>query len=144
MKQKINILFYAIIIFSAAIPSCREGIVDPGNSVGNVNEPVVEKNAYAFTFQIDARNITFTRSDETYLDITSTDIAVTLKDYSGGSVHVQVVADNLSTLYDNLLTSEISGKQTSVINHIAQKVRFDFQNFSGKLKVQLTETPKTY
>lgn len=144
MKYKIYILFSALIVFSVAISSCREGIIDPGNSVGNINEPVVEKTAYAFTFQIDAKNISFTRSDETYLDITKTDIAISLKDYSGGSVHVQIIADNLSTLYDDVLAGEVSGKQTSVINHIAQKVRLDFRNFSGKLKVQLTKTPNSF
>lgn len=144
MKKHNIILFAAIFVSAFAFSSCREGIIDPHNSVGNVNEPVVFKSSDAYTFQIDAKNITFTKTDETFLDITETDVVLTLKDYSGGSVFVKVIADNLSTLYDGQLAENISGKQTSVINHIADKVHLEFNNFSGNLRIQLVKTPRNF
>jgi hypothetical protein len=144
MKIKNILLIASVLFLIAALESCREGIIEPGNSVGNVNEPVVLKSPDAYIFQIDAKNITFSKTDETFLDVTDTDIILNLSDYSNGSVHMRVIADNLSTLYNELLSNDISGLQKSVINHVVEKVQFEFSNFSGKFKVKLVKSPRSY
>lgn len=144
MKTNSFIMFAAIAFFSVALSSCREGIIDPQNSVGNLNEPVIFKSASAYTFLIDAKNVTFTKIDQTYLDITKTDIGITVSDYSGGTVYINVIGDNLSTLYNNQISNDINGKQASIENHIADKLHVEFYNFSGKLKIQMTKTPRSF
>jgi len=144
MKIKNIFLIASVIFMIAALESCREGIIDPGNSVGNVNEPVVLKSSDAYIFQIDAKNITFSKTDETFLDVTDTDIILELKDYSSGSVHVRVIADNLSTLYNELLSNDINGLQKSVVNHVVEKIQLDFNDFSGNLKVKMVKSPRNY
>jgi len=144
MKNSNFKLFAAVILIIAAFPSCREGIIDPQNSVGNLNEPVIYKSANAYTFQIDAKDVTFTKIDETFLDITQTDLELNVRDYSGGTVYIKVIGDNLATLYDDQINNDINGKQATIVNHIADKLQVEFYNFSGKVKIQLTKTPRTY
>lgn len=139
-KNSLKILIGMICLISAeVIPSCREGIINPGNPVGNLNEPVVSKSDNVYTFQIDAEKVSFLRIDKTLLNITETDVYITVTDYSGGNVQLKIIGDNKQTLYQILIGANMGDKQATLINHIPESVSFLFQNFSGRFKIELSK-----
>lgn len=139
-SQKIFIGMVCLIT-AVVIPSCREGIINPGNPAGNLNEPLVSKSGNVYTFQIDAEKVSFLKTDNTLLNITETDVYVTVIDYQGGSVQIKVIGESKQVLYQALVTSDMSGKQASIINHLPESVSLLFQNFSGRLKIELSKKP---
>jgi len=146
MNKTINniLYFYLTIIMFFVLQSCREGIIEPGMPVGNINEPVILKTGQAYSFQIDAEKISFQKNDQTFLDITETDVSLTVTNYTGGSAHLKVVGDNKEILYEELIDRNFSGIQESIKNHVADVVNLNFNNFSGRIKVQLTKTPRQF
>lgn len=140
-----NIVFFLLTtIMFVALPACREGIIEPGRAVGNINEPVTLKTGQVYSFQIDAQKISFAKQDKTFLDFTNTDVSLTVTNYSGGTVFLKVIGDNKDVLYEEVIDRNFNGIQESIKNHVAEIVNLSFNNFSGNMKIQLTKTPRQF
>ena len=120
--------------------SCRENILSSENSIGNINEPIKTKTQESYTFEINASKITFNETDDTQLNITRADVFVSVNNYSSGIVSITVIGDNKLDLYSISFTDNGTGQTAKIINHVPEKVRLEFINFSGNLKVRVTKS----
>lgn len=145
MIKEHKILFQISIIIIASFltisfSSCRENIITNENSLGNINEPVKSKTPESYSFEINASKITFNETDETQLNITNADIFISVSEYSSGFVSITVIGDNLSNLYSTSFTDNGSSPPQKITNHVPEKIKVNFQNFSGKLKISINRT----
>ena len=131
-------IFIAITVFSFF--SCRENIITTENSIGNINEPVKSKSPENYTFEINASKITFNETDETQLNITRADVFVSVTNYSSGIVSVTIVGDNKLDLYSASLTNNGTGQPAKITNHVPEKIRLEFRNFSGNFRIRVTRS----
>ncbi len=131
-------LLFSIIIFSSF--SCRENILTSENSIGNINEPIKSKTFENYTFEINASKITFNETDETKLNITRADVFVSVTNYSSGIVTATVVGDNKLDLYSTSLTKNGSENTGKITNHVPEKVRLEFRNFSGNFRIRISKS----
>lgn len=138
LKNNSWVLIGIVFLTVVQIPCCREGIINPGNPVGNLNEPVISRSENNYSFQIDADKVSFLKTDSTLLHITETDVFITVTGYGGGTVQIRVIGESKLTLYQALIANNIDGKQATIINNIPASVSYHFQNFSGKFKIGLS------
>jgi len=141
-KQKKLLTFTLLpflIILQFTLQACRENVLTI-NSVGNINEPVKSKSPESYTFEINASKITFNETDDTQLNITSADVFVSVKDYSSGIVSVTIIGDNKLNLYSASLTENGNAQTVQIRNHVPEKVRVEFRNFSGKFKIRVSRS----
>ena len=120
--------------------SCRENIISPENSPGNINKPVKIKSSESYTFEINAFKITFNETDDTQLKITRADVFISITNYSSGMVSVTIVGDNKLDLYSLSFTGNTNGRFAKITNHVPEKVRLEFKNFSGSLRLKVTRS----
>lgn len=142
-KNKILLQISLCVIISFLVLSfysCRENIITNQNSLGNINEPVKSKNPESYSFEINASKITFNETDETQLNITKSDVQISVTNYSSGIVIITVVGDNLMNLYTSSFTNNGNSPTVKITNHIPEKIKVDFQNFSGKLKININRS----
>ncbi|PIW69602.1 MAG: hypothetical protein COW08_06295 [Ignavibacteriales bacterium CG12_big_fil_rev_8_21_14_0_65_30_8] len=145
MLKKHKILFQISIIvivsfLTITLSSCRENIITNENSLGNINEPVKFKTPESYSFEINASKITFSETDETQLNITNADIFISVSEYTSGFVSVTIIGDNLLNLYTTTFTNNGSSPSKKITNHVPEKIKVNFQNFSGKLKIRINRT----
>ena len=145
MLKKHKILFQISIIvvvsfLTITLSSCRENIITNENSLGNINEPVKFKTPESYSFEINASKITFSETDETQLNITNADIFISVSEYTSGFVSVTIIGDNLLNLYTTTFTNNGSSPPKKITNHVPEKIKVNFQNFSGKLKIRINRT----
>lgn len=142
-KQNIILIISIRVILTLIIFvffSCRENILSSENSIGNINEPIKTKSPESYTFEINASKITFNETDNTQLNITRADVFVSIRNYSSGIVSITVIGDNKLNLYSASFTDNAAGQSTKITNHVPEKVRLEFRNFSGNLKVRVTRS----
>ena len=142
-KQNIILIISIRVILTLIIFvffSCRENILSSENSIGNINEPIKTKSPESYTFEINASKITFNETDNTQLNITRADVFVSIRNYSSGIVSITVIGDNKLNLYSASFTDNTAGQSTKITNHVPEKVRLEFRNFSGNLKVRVTRS----
>ncbi len=141
-RHKIFVASIQIIltITLVSFTSCRENILTNDNSIGNINEPVKIKTFESYTFEINASKITFNETDKTQLNITKADVITSVSEYSSGIVSITVVGDNLQNLYTSSFTENRTGEMGTIINHVPEKVKIEFNNFTGKLKVRINKS----
>ncbi len=120
--------------------SCRENILSSKNPIGNINEPIKTKSFDSYTFEINASKITFNETDDTELNITRADVLVSVKNYSSGIVSITVIGDNKLNLYSLSFTGNTTGQSAKITNHVPEKVKLEFRNFSGNFKLRISKS----
>ncbi len=118
--------------------SCRDDIIDPNNSNGNVNEPIVSTDFNSFSFQINAVNITHYIVKTIDFSSTENQITINVANYKKGKVPVFVINKNNSR---NLFPADFSNthlyNNQLVTGDFPYKVIIAFSNFSGFFKLNL-------
>lgn len=70
--------------------SCREEIIEPGNLIGKINEPVQLRENNSYMFLLNAENLTMDMSVPLYLNSIRTRFSIKLIGYESGYTSVAV------------------------------------------------------
>lgn len=127
-----------MLLTTFVITSCREEIISPENNGGNVNEPYTSNTRNSYTFIIDAQNLSQYVIDYPNINYFNSKVFVSVADYSAGSVEILVLNKSRDVLYRNKLNKTTVGEYAEVEGVLPAVLEFRFNNFSGKIKFQLT------
>jgi len=116
--------------------SCREEIIAPDNLVGNINEPVQIRDRNAYTFLLDAQNLTMSLSVSLYFSSARTRFNVRLVDYESG--YTNVSAQDISDVerFRYYVAEEVSYHTELLDGYIPTTININTENFSGKIKIE--------
>jgi hypothetical protein len=134
MNLKLPIILLSLLLFS----SCRQEIVPPDNPVGNINEPNLTRTSNSYIFSINAKNMTTTVTDDTFLNTFRARINSIIADHTSGSVQIKLQNYQDNILYSVVFDDNTNGSSSNINGQQPQKIMFVFNNFTGKLKVTLT------
>jgi hypothetical protein len=132
--RKINIicLVFTTILFS----SCREEIISPDDA-GNINEPILNVTNNSYTFFINAKNISTTMIDRTFLRFSQSRIYSVLTDHSSGFVEIKVQTDNDRVVFTRVYSDDTSGTD-HIDGYQPDIITLEFNEFSGRLRLQIS------
>ena len=136
MKFKLQLFFLSLMLLFI---SCRQEIVPPDNPAGNINEPQLTRTNFSYIFSINANKITENVVDNTFLNTSRSRIYPVINDHSSGSVEIIVQADQDNVLYSAVFDSDTNGSFTEIEGQQPRVIIFNFSDFTGKLKVTLTD-----
>lgn len=130
--KKLTLVFVILIVSF----SCREEIIAPDNLVGNINEPVQIRDRNAYTFLLDAQNLTMSLSVSLYFSSARTRFNVRLVDYESG--YTNVSAQDISDVerFRYYVAEEVSYHTELLDGYIPTTININTENFSGKIKIE--------
>lgn len=137
-KRYLKYFFFGLVIVSVISFSCREEIISPQNKSGNVNEPYKSSNRNSYTFILNADNISQTVIDYPSITYSNSRVFISLADYITGSVEIVIATKAKQVLYRNRLTENNNGSYGVVEGIKPEVIEIYFNDFTGKLKLQLT------
>lgn len=137
-KRYLKYFFFWLVIVSVISFSCREEIISPKNKSGNVNEPYKSSNRNSYTFILNADNISQTVIDYPSITYSNSRVFISLADYITGSVEIVIATKAKQVLYRNRLTENNNGSYGVVEGIKPEVIEIYFNDFTGKLKLQLT------
>jgi hypothetical protein len=140
--SKIGIKYFQIypfIVFLFIINSCREEIIPPGNSAGNINQPVQSTSSNSYSFVINADRISNSITDYFSIFSGKSRLFFSINGYVSGSVQISVFNDQNDSFFQETLSQNITGVSVDFDEKIPNSIVLSFYNFTGKLKVQLTK-----
>jgi len=132
LLKKLTLVFVILIVSF----SCREEIIAPDNLVGNINEPVQIRDRNAYTFLLDAQNLTMSLSVSLYFSSARTRFNVRLVDYESG--YTNVSAQDISDVerFRYYVAEEVSYHTELLDGYIPTTININTENFSGKIKIE--------
>lgn len=125
---------FSIIFFSA----CREEIVEPNNPAANLNEPVQLFSNNSYTFLLNADNFNINLTGQTNLTGFRTNVYLNVTGYKAGNVVVYIYGKENRLIYTKALNYDEQEVSAQVVGEAASLVSLKFNEFSGKVKVELT------
>jgi len=128
-----------ILFFLFLFASCRENIVQPENTAGNKNEPFSTRTNYSYSFTINAEEITREVTDKTNLNSFKSRISITVNNHSSGSAEIKIETGSNQLIYYKTINSNTSGISTEIEGNVPNLLTINFVNFTGILKIVLTE-----
>lgn len=130
--KKLTLLFLVIILSF----SCREEIIEPDNLVGNINEPVQIRDRNAYTFLLDAQNLTMSLSVTLYFSSARTRFNLRLVDYESG--YTNISAQDISNIerFRYYIAQEVSYHTELLDGYVPTTININTENFSGKIKIE--------
>lgn len=126
---------WLLLIFLFSI-SCREEIIEPDNLVGNINEPVQIRDRNAYTFLLDAQNLTMNLSVTLYFSSARTRFNVTLVDYESGHTNISVQDISDIERFRYYIAEEVSYHTELLDGYVPTTININTENFSGKIKIE--------
>ena len=139
--KKENHKYFAVIIFILAaivFYSCREEVISPKNNSGNVNEPYRSNFRNSYTFILNAENLSQNVIDYPSISYSNSRIFVSVLDHTAGSVEVIILTKSRQVLYRNKSVEDNNGSYGIVEGIKPEIIEINLNQFSGKLKFQLT------
>jgi hypothetical protein len=136
-NHKYWLLFFSLIVL-LSYSSCREEIISPKNTSGNLNEPYKSNSRNSYTFILNAENISQNVIDYPHISYSNSHIFISVLDYNSGSVEVIVLTKAKVILYRNKLVEDSKGVYSTLEGIKPEIIEIHFSNFTGKLKLQLT------
>lgn len=138
LKEIITALFGASLIL---IQSCREDIIDPNNSAGNINEPVVISSFNSFEFVLNADKISRHLSEPVHFNSINNEISIKIKNFKGGNVAVSVKNNNDAfPLFADYFDKYHRDTVKAVTQNLPENIVITFFNFSGYFKLEFYST----
>ena len=135
MKKKSLIIILVFITLS-----CREEVIEPGNFVENINEPVQINERNSYTLLLNARELTMSLSVPAYFNSIRTRFNVTLIDYESGYVSVTVQDYDERERFRYFLAEDITYHSDVLDGYVLKTINIRTENFSGKLKIEFYKT----
>ena len=135
MKKKLSIIILVFITLS-----CREEVVEPGNFVENINEPVQINERNSYILLLNARELSMSLSVPAYFNSIRTRFNATLIDYESGYVSVTVQDYDERERFRYFLAEDISYHSDVLDGYVLKTINIRTENFSGKLKIEFYKT----
>jgi|GEM_PF-940661 len=137
-NQSVKIILIPLIFFS--LSGCREGIIEPDNLVGNVNQPVQLFDRNSYTLLLDAKNLEMNLSVPMYFSSTRTRFNVTLNSYESGFTTVSVQDYSRIERFRYFISDDVSYHTELLDGYIPNTINISMQNFTGKIKIEFRKT----
>lgn len=128
------ILMISLIMISA----CREEILEPYNPAGNVNQPLQEKKLNYLNLVMTASNLTYEFETNVEFNSSESRIFLSVIDREKGSVTINVLSEN-NFIFVASIETEIPNLVERIRGNIPKKIRVSCNDFSGKLRLQLSK-----
>ena len=132
--------FSLIIVLMFVSLSCREEVIEPGNFVENINEPVQINERNSYILLLNASRLTMSISVPAYFNSIRTRFNVTLIDYESGYVSVAVQDYYKQERFRYFLAEEVSYHSDVLDGYVLKTIIIRTENFSGKLKIEFNKT----
>jgi hypothetical protein len=135
MRRYLYFFLIPTVLFTG---SCREEIIPPDNSGGNINEPSLFSSGSSYIFSINALNISTNFIDNIPFNAVRTRLYSLLEDHTSGFVEIKIRSHEQATLYSGVLYQNSKGYSLNVEGEDQENILLRFVNFTGKLKIQLS------
>jgi len=132
--------FSIIIILIFISFSCREEVIEPGNFVENINEPVQINERNSYILLLNARELSMNLSVPAYFNSIRTRFNVTLIDYESGYVSITVQDYSERERFRYFLAEDVSYHSDVLDGYVLKTINIRTENFSGKLKIEFNKT----
>lgn len=133
--MKYLLSFTVIILLS--LSSCREDIINPQNTGGNINEPVAVSTGSAYIFSINGENISYTVDYSPNLSSTNNYVYLNLTNYTSGGIVITVYNPGGSTIFSNGINNNVDNNTFAIFAQDVNKIQFSFVNFTGKFRFEI-------
>ena len=136
-------IFIYIFIFVTVIllyMSCREDIIAPDNFATNINEPILLNESNAYSFVINAQNISIDVVNTTNFSSNTSRISITIVDYSSGYVRVKIIDKQTNNRFSYFGNDDEDFFTESLNGYVPGSVGITAVDFSGKLQIELNRT----
>lgn len=128
---------FLLLLLLPTFYSCREDIITPNNSAGEVNEPIRLTSNTSYTFILNANNISTTVQDYPGLNSQHSILLLTLSDYQQGNASLTVYEYSKQLVYQTTITNNIDQLSINLDFVSPDIINIKFDNFTGKLKLEL-------
>jgi hypothetical protein len=129
-----------IVIFLLLLSSCREDVINPQNTGGNINEPIAESTGSAYIFSINGENISYSVVYSPNLNTANNNVYLTLTDHASGGIFVTVYDPSGEAIFSYGLNSNVDNNTFSIFSREVDKIKFSFENFTGKFRFEIAPT----
>ncbi len=130
--------YFILMIMLISIPACREEILEPYNPAGNVNQPIQEKKLNYLNLVMTTSNLTYEFETEVEFNSSDTKIFISIVDCEKGKITINVISGN-NLIFVTSIETETINIVEKIRGKIPDKIRVSFNNFSGKLLLQLSK-----
>ena len=130
-------LFILIIITSL---SCREEIIQPGNFVENINDPVQINEPNSFTLLLNAQSFSMNLSVPAYFNSNRVRFNVTMIDYNSGYISIAVQDYEEKERFRYFTSEDVSFYSDVLDGYVPKTISIRTEKLSGKLKVEFRKT----
>jgi hypothetical protein len=125
------------VLILLSLSSCREDIINPQNTGGNVNEPVLESTNSSYLFALNGENISYTVVIPTNISSVNNNLYFTLYGYNSGGVFISLYNSSGEDIFDYSLNNNEDGYFVTIFSQDIDKIKFSFTNFTGKFKFEI-------
>jgi hypothetical protein len=136
--EKDLLKLYLALLLAVGCYSCREGIIEPDNFAGNINEPIQINKLNTFTFLLNASSFNMELSVPASFNSNTARISITLIDYTKGYINISVKDFEDRERYRHFVAEDVELYTDLLDGYILKRIEIRAQNFSGKIKLQLT------
>lgn len=130
--------YFILMIMLISIPACREEILEPYNPAGNVNQPIQEKKLNYLNLVMTTSNLTYEFETGVEFNSSDTKIFISIVDCEKGKITINVISGN-NLIFVTSIETETINIVEKIRGKIPDKIRVSFNNFSGKLLLQLSK-----
>lgn len=130
--------YFILTIMLISIPACREEILEPYNPAGNVNQPIQEKKLNYLNLVMTTSNLTYEFETGVEFNSSDTKIFISIVDCENGKITINVISGN-NLIFVTSIETETINIVEKIRGKIPDKIRVSFNNFSGKLLLQLSK-----
>lgn len=139
-KSFVQSILFGFLILIISFNACREGILQPEEFVTNPNEPVQINEQNRYTFLLNAVNLSIDVMNNARFSSFTSRISISIIDHSSGSIIVSVSDRESVRRFSYTGNKEENLFSEALVGYIPEEIRIIAQNFTGKLKIQLSRT----
>lgn len=120
--------------------SCREEIIEPGNLIGKINEPVQLRENNSYMFLLNAENLTMDMSVPLYLNSIRTRFSIKLIGYESGYTSVAVQDNQDMEKFSYFINREISYYTELLDGYVPATIKIRTNEFTGQIQIEFRKT----
>ena len=138
--NKISLTLPAVVCISVflILQSCREEIIGPDNFGGSKNQPIKIRSQNSYIFLIDAHEMSSLFPDYPFIKVDKTIMSLSVIGYENGTLEINIYNPAKQLFYQRLVNRNLETIRVELDGEVPGYVEFNFSNFTGKLKFQLT------
>jgi hypothetical protein len=129
-----------IVIIFLSLSSCREDIINPENTGGDINEPVELSTSSGYVYSINGANVSYSAVYSPIIISVDNNINLNLNDYTSGNIYVTLLDPDNVTIFFYNLSNNLKDSTISLPGQEIDKIKFSFNNFTGKFRFEIAPT----